>query len=163
LGNRLVCEHGLSVSLPPKAEASSLLYHRAAGSGESIALGGRPGKEQKMKRDRNIKKRRRLARGLERAAVPERPALRGPRYLVQPSVTVACAPSLLAIATALREEALVVDEDVLRAVWTFICDGASPFFGRDVTEALREAVRLQHIVVGAETAVLDQEPIAVAV
>ena len=117
-----------------------------------------------MKRDRNTKKRRRLARGLERAAVPERPLMgRGPRYLVQPSVTVACAPSLLAIATALREEALVVDADLLRAIWTFICDGASPFFGRDVTEALREAVRLQHIVVGAETAVIDQEPIAVAV
>ena len=117
-----------------------------------------------MKHDWNIKKRRRLARSLERAAVPERPFRRGPiRYLVQPSVTVACAPSLLAIATALREEALVVDEDVLRSIWTFICDGASPFFGRDVTEALREAVRLQHIVVGAETAVLAQEPIAVAV
>ena len=116
-----------------------------------------------MKRDRNTKKRRRLARGLERAAVPERPALRGPRYLVQPSVTVACAPSLQAIATALRDEALVLDENGLRDVRTFICDGASPFFGRDVTEALREAVRLQHIVVGAERPVLDQQPVAVAV
>jgi hypothetical protein len=117
-----------------------------------------------MKRDRTIKKRRRLARSLERAAVPERPFVgRGPRYLVQPSVTVACAPSLHAIATALREDALVVDEDGLRAVLTFITDGGSPFFGRDATEALRQAVRLQHIVVGAETAVLDQESVAVAV
>jgi hypothetical protein len=163
LSNRLVREHRFSGSLPLGAEASSLLYHRAAGSGESIASGGRAGKEQKMKRDRNIKKRRRMARALERAAVPERPFMRGPRYLVQPSVTLACAPSLQAIATALREDALVVDEGGLRAIWTFICDGASPFFGRDVTEALREAVRLQHIVVAAETAVLDQEPIAVAV
>jgi hypothetical protein len=73
------------------------------------------------------------------------------------------APSLRAIATAVRDEALVLDEDGLRAVLRFITDGASPFFGRDVTEALREAVRLQHIVVGAETAVLDQEPMAVAV
>jgi len=117
-----------------------------------------------MKRDRNIKKRRRLARALERAAVPERPFIgRGPRYLVQPSVAAACAPSLQAIATALRDEGLVLDEDGLRPVWTFICDGASPFFGRDATEALREAVRLQHKVCGAETAVLEQEPIAVAV
>jgi hypothetical protein len=75
---------------------------------------------------------------------------------------VACAPSLQAIATALREEALVLDEDRLRAVLRFITDGASPFFGRDPTEAPREAARLQHIVVGAETAVLDQEPTAVA-
>jgi hypothetical protein len=117
-----------------------------------------------MKRDRNIKKRRQLARSLERAAVPERPIVgRGPRYLIQPNVAAACAPSLQAIATALREEALVLDEDGLRAVRTFITDGASPFFGRDATEALREAVRLQHMVVGAETAVLDQEPMAVAV
>ena len=116
-----------------------------------------------MKRDWNIKKRKRLARALERAAVPERPFIgRGPRYLVQPSVTMACAPSLRAIATALRDEAHVLDEDGLRAVLTFITDGGSPFFGRDATEALREAVRLQHIVVGAETAVLDQERVAAA-
>jgi hypothetical protein len=114
-----------------------------------------------MKRDRIIKKRRKLARSLERAAVPERPFLGGPRYLVHPNVTAACAPSLLAIAEALREETL--DEDELRAVRTFITDGGSPFFGRDTTEALREAVRLQHIVVGAETAASDQERVAVAV
>jgi hypothetical protein len=120
-----------------------------------------------MKRDRNInrniKKRLRLARSLERAAVPERPFMgRGPRYLVQPSVTVACGPSLQTMATALRDEALVLDEDGLRAVLTFITDGGSPFFGRDATEALREAVRLQHMVVGAETAVLDQERVVIA-
>ena len=116
-----------------------------------------------MKRDRIIKKRRRLARSLERAAVPESPFLRGPRYMVHPNVTAACAPSLLAIAGALREETLMLDEDGLRAVRTFVTDGGSPFFGRDATEALREAVRLQHIVVGAETAVPDQERVAVAV
>ena len=39
-----------------------------------------------MKRDRSIKKRRRLARSLERAAEPERPFIgRGPRYIVQPT------------------------------------------------------------------------------
>jgi len=108
-----------------------------------------------MKRNWTIKKRRRLARSLERAAVPERPFRgRGPRYIVQPSVALACAPSLRAIATALREETLALDDDKLRAVLTFITDGASPFLGRDATEALREAVRLQHNVVGTETAVL---------
>ena len=116
-----------------------------------------------MKRDRIIKKRRRLARSLERAAVPERPFLRGPRYIVHPNVTAACAPSLLAIAVALREETLMLDEDELGAVRTFATDGGSPFFGRDPTEALREAVRLQHIVVRAEPAVPDQERVAVAV
>ena len=116
-----------------------------------------------MKRDRIIKKRRRLARSLERATVPERPFLRGPRYIVHPNVTAACAPSLRTIARALREETLMLDEDGLRAVRTFVTDGGSPFFGRDPTEALREAVRLQHIVVGAETAVPGQERMAVAV
>jgi hypothetical protein len=117
-----------------------------------------------MKRNWNIKKRRGLARSLERSAVPERPFIgRGPRYIVQPSVALACASSLQAIATALRDETVVLDENGLRAVRTFVTDGASPFFGRDATEALRAVVRLQHIVVGAEPAVLDQEPIAIAV
>jgi hypothetical protein len=102
-----------------------------------------------MKADRNIKKQRRVARSLERAAVPERPFLgRGPRYLVYPYVTAACAPSLLAIATALRDETLVLDEEELKDVKEFITDGASPFFGRDATAAMREAVRLQHSVIG---------------
>ena len=47
-----------------------------------------------MKRDRTIKKRQQLAQHVERAAVPERPFIGpGPRYLVQPGVTAACAPS----------------------------------------------------------------------
>ena len=117
-----------------------------------------------MKRELNIKKRRRLARALERAALPERPVIcRGPRYLVQPSVTMACAPSLRTIATALRDETRVLDEDGLRDVLTFVTDGGSPFFSRDTTEALREAVRLQHNVIGADTATRDVEPMAVAV
>ena len=116
-----------------------------------------------MKRDWNMKKRCRLARSLERAAKPERPIVcRAPRYLVQPSVTLACAPSLHAMATALRKQTLVVDEAGLRAVSTFITDGGSPFFGRDATEALREAVRLQHNIVGAATAVLENESVAAA-
>ena len=45
------------------------------------------------------RKRISLARSLERTAVPERPYIgRGPRYLVHPTITAACAPSLLAIA-----------------------------------------------------------------
>jgi hypothetical protein len=115
------------------------------------------------RRDRNLETRRRLARSLERMAVPERPFVgRGPRYLVQPSVAMACAPSLQAIATALREEALEFDADGLRAVRTFITDGQSPFFGRDATKAQREAARLQQIVVEAETAVADREHVPVA-
>jgi hypothetical protein len=117
-----------------------------------------------MKRERNIKSRRQLAGSLERAAVPERPFIgRGPRYLVQPNVAAACAPSLRALAVALGDETRPVDEESLEAMRTFLRGPDSPFLGRDATEALREAVRLQHIVVGAETAVVDQERIAVAV
>jgi hypothetical protein len=120
-------------------------------------------KEQVVKRDRTTKKRRRLARYVERAAVPERPFRRGPRYLVQPSVTAACAPSLHAIAAALRDETHPIDEASLKAVARFLSNGSGPFFGRDSTAALREVVRLQHVIVGAETAVFDEEQVAVAV
>jgi hypothetical protein len=127
-------------------------------------MGGRAGKESEMKRDRTIKRRRQLARSLERAAVPERPFLgRGPRYLIQPSVAAACAPSLRAIVVALRDETRLVNEESLGGVKTFLSGTDSPFHGTDATSALREAVRLQHIVVGAETAVLDQEPEPIAV
>ena len=117
-----------------------------------------------MKRDRITRKRYQLARSCERAAVPERPFLGGaPRYLVYPEITAACAPSLRAIAAALREETLVLDEDELRTVRTFITDGGSPFFGRDATAAMREAVRLQQMIVRREPLVLDQERTAIAV
>lgn len=92
-------------------------------------------------------------RALDRAGVPERPYIRGPRYLVHPTITAACAPSLLAIAAALRSDPLAFDDDGLREVDRFISDGRSPFFGRDETAALREAVRLQHAVMGAKTTV----------
>jgi hypothetical protein len=113
-----------------------------------------------MKVDRKTKQRRRLARTLERAIVPERPFRRGPRYLVQPDVAAACRPSFQAIAAALRQDGLELDEDGLTAVLRFVTDGASPFYGRDETEALREAVRLQHMVIGVETAVTDEELLA---
>jgi len=122
------------------------------------------GKEQIMKRDRTIKQRQELARHVERAAVPERPFNGpGPRYLVQPSVTAACAPSLRAIAAALRDETHSIDDASLKAVRRWLKDGGGPFFGRDSTAALREVDSLQHVIVGAATAVFDEEPVAVAV
>jgi hypothetical protein len=121
-------------------------------------------KEQIMSRDRTIKKRQQLARHVERAAVPERPFIgQCPRYLVQPSVTAACAPSLGAIAAALRDETHPIDDASLTAVGSWLKDGRGPFFGRDSTAALREVDRLQHVIVGAATAVFDEEPVAVAV
>ena len=79
-----------------------------------------------MRRGRQIKECEKLARHVERAAVPERPFMgSGPRYLVQPSVTAACAPSLRA--------------------------------------ALKEVVRLECLIAGAATAIVDEEPVAVAV
>jgi hypothetical protein len=122
------------------------------------------GKEQDMRRDPTIKKRQRLARHVERAAVPERPFNRpGPRYLVQPSVTDACAPSLRAIGAALRDETHPIDDAHLKAVERWLRNGAGPFFGRDPLAALREVVRLEQVVAGASLAVFDEEPAAVAV
>jgi hypothetical protein len=111
-----------------------------------------------------LTKRQRLARHVERTAVPERPFMLGsPRYLVQPSVTAACAPSLRAIAAALRDDTHPIDEASVEAVGKWLTDGRGPFFGRDSTAALREVVRLQHVIVGAATAVFDEERVAVAV
>jgi hypothetical protein len=121
-------------------------------------------KEQDMRRDKTIKKRQRLARHVERAAVPDRPFNGpGPRYLVQPSVTAACAPSLRAIAAALRDETQPIDDANLKAVESWLRNGAGPFFGRDPVAALREVMRLEQGIVGAALAVFDDEPIAVAV
>jgi hypothetical protein len=121
-------------------------------------------KEQIVKLDRTIRKRQKLARYVERAAGPERPFIGGaPRYLVQPSVTAACAPSLRAIAAALRDETTPIDDSSLNAVGRWLTDGRGPYFGRDSTAALREVVGLQHVIVGAETTVFDEERVAVAV
>lgn len=117
-----------------------------------------------MKRAGTIKRRQRLARNIERAAVPERPFMGpGPQYLVQPSITAACAHSLHAIAAALRDETHPIDEASLNSVRRFLTDGTGPFFGRDLTAAVREVVRLQHVIVGAEAADFDEERVAVAV
>jgi hypothetical protein len=104
--------------------------------------------------DKDARKSIKLARSLERAAAPERPYIgRGPRYLVHPAITAACAPSLLAIAAALRTDPTAFDDDELKSVQSYVRDVGSPFFGRDATAAMREAVRLQH-------AVLDPKPVA---
>ena len=117
-----------------------------------------------MGNDRSTKQLFTVARMAEKAAVPERPWLgRGPRYLVHPSVALACAPSLLAIAAALRDETCPVDEWTVKAIRAFLPDSGSPFFGHEATVALREAVRFQHIVVAAEPALLVQERVAIAV
>jgi hypothetical protein len=110
-----------------------------------------------MFHDKTTRKRFKLARSLERAAVPERPYIgRGPRYLVHPTITAACAPSLLAIAAALRAEPLAIDDNELRALRSFISDVGSPLFGRDEMAAMREAVSLQHAVLGPKPAVFDR-------
>jgi hypothetical protein len=117
-----------------------------------------------VNRNRSIKMRQRLARRVERAAVPERPFMGpGPRYLVQPSVTAACAHSLKAIAAALRDETHPIDDASVEAVGRWLKDGCGPFFGRDSRAALREVDRLHHAVVGADTAAFDEERVAVAV
>jgi Universal stress protein family len=118
-----------------------------------------------VKRDRTMKKRQQLARRVERAAVPERPYIgRGLRYLVEPNISTACAPSLRAIAAALRDETHPIDDASLNSVGRFLTGGAgSPFFGRDSTAALREVVRLQHVVVGAEKAAFDEDQLIMTV
>ena len=69
-----------------------------------------------MKRDRITKRRHTLARMAERAAVPERPIRgRGPLYLIRPAVSVACAPSLRAIAAAFRDDTRHIDEESVDA------------------------------------------------
>lgn len=107
--------------------------------------------------DKATRKRIKLARSLERAAVPERPYIgRGPRYLVHPTITAACAPSLLAIAAALRNDPTAFSDDELKPVQSFITNGWSPFFGHDETAAMREAVRLQHAVLYRKPAARDR-------
>ena len=117
-----------------------------------------------MKRDRTTKRRTKLAGMAERAAVPERSFLgRAPRSLIRPAVSVACAPSLQAIAAALRDDTLHIDEESLEGAWRFFTDGRTALYGYDVTEALRETVWLQQKIVRPEPVELDQAPAAVAV
>jgi CheY-like chemotaxis protein len=115
------------------------------------ARGGWRRKGAEMKRDRITQRRHRLAGALEQAAVPERPFRHGIRYIVHPDISTACAPSLLTIAAVLRDETQRIDDGILHQVLSFITDGTSPFFGRDITDALQAAVRLQHRVLRGAT------------
>ena len=124
--------------------------------GEIDRTGRSSAKGAKVKRDRITKRRGKLARMAERAAIPERP-IRG-SYLIRPAVSVACAPSLQAIAAALRDATQHIDEQSLEAAWRFFTDGATALYGYDVTEALRETVRLQQKIVQPEPVELDQAP-----
>jgi hypothetical protein len=117
-----------------------------------------------MRSKRTMKKRRQLARHVERTAIPERPFHGpGPRYLVQPRIAVACAPSLRAIAAALRDETQSIDDASLDAVEGWLTDGCGPFFGRDSMAALREVLGLERVIVGGATAVSQDQPVPVAV
>ncbi len=114
-----------------------------------------------MKRDRTTKRRDKLARMAERAAVPER-RIPGQMYIMRPAVSVACAPSLQAIAAALRDRTLHIDEETVEAAWSFFTDGRTSLFGYDVTEALRDTIRLQQKIVRRQPVELDRAPAAVA-
>ena len=115
-----------------------------------------------MKRNRTTKRRNQLARMAEGAAVPERPFLGRARGLIRPAVSVACATSLQAIAAALRDDTQQIDEGRLEAASRFFTDGRSALYGYDVTEALRETVRLQQKIVRPEPVELDQAPVGFA-
>ena len=100
-----------------------------------------------MSQAKVARRRSRLARAVERAAVVERPVVcKGPLYLVHPTIAAACAGSLRRIAVLLRDESHPVDASALDALQAFIRDGASSFFGRDVASARREAALLEHLV-----------------
>ena len=101
-----------------------------------------------MHRD-HITRRRRLARRVTAATEVEQPIIsRGCAhpYLVHPTITAACTPSLQAIAATLSDERHPIAGEILAAVRTFVSDGRSPFFGRDVTVARREAAHLRELV-----------------
>jgi hypothetical protein len=92
------------------------------------------------------KRRRRLAAMADRAAVPERPFFgHGPRYLIHPSVSVACGPVLSGIARDLRDQAVAIDSEALDRLATFLSGPDSPLFEPSADGALDEAVRLAHI------------------
>jgi hypothetical protein len=92
------------------------------------------------------KRRRRLAAMAERAAAPERPFLgRGPRYLIQPSVSFACKPVLTEIARELRDQTLSIDSEVLDQVATFLSGPDSRLFERSPDRARDEALGLAHL------------------
>ena len=100
-------------------------------------------------RRNHITRRRRLARRVTAATQVESPIIcRGCAYpyLTHPAITEACTPSLQAIAATLSEERHPIADEILDAVRTFVSDGRSPFFGRDVTLARHQAAHLRELV-----------------
>lgn len=67
------------------------------------------------------------------------------------------------MAAALREDTFALDEETARAVWAFIRIGDSPFLGRDIAAAEREAGRLRSLVLVAQTVAVDDTSLALAV
>jgi hypothetical protein len=66
--------------------------------------------------------------------------------LTRPAVVVAAAPSLSAVAAALRNDEIVVSREELDAVRRFITDGIdSPLYGRDPLAARRAAEALRSL------------------
>jgi hypothetical protein len=66
--------------------------------------------------------------------------------LTRPAVVLAAAPSLSAVAAALRDEQTTVSRESLDAVRTFITDGIdSPLYGRDPLAARRGAEALRNL------------------
>ena len=100
-------------------------------------------------RRNHITRRRRLARIVTSSTQVEQPIIcRGCAYpyLVHPTITAACTPALQAIAATLSEEQHPIADETLDAVRTFVSDGRSPFFGRDVTLARHHAAHLRELV-----------------
>jgi hypothetical protein len=71
-------------------------------------------------------------------------------------VVLGAAPALVAVAAALRDEALVITREALDAVREFMTDGIdSPLHGRDALAARRAADVLRSRLLGAEVAERD--------
>jgi hypothetical protein len=78
--------------------------------------------------------------------------------LTQPSVVLAAAPALAAIAAVLRNEDDVVSREALDAVRSFMTDGIdSPLYGRDPLAARRAAEELRGRVVTSRVAQRERE------
>src|ERR1700750_516836 len=74
-----------------------------------------------VRQDADRRRRHRLAARAERTAAPERPFFgHGPRYLIHPSVAVACGPVLLEIARDLRDAAVPIEREALDRLATFL-------------------------------------------
>lgn len=100
--------------------------------------------------DRQHRRRRRVARALERVSVPERRYVgRGPRYLIRPELSLACAPSLRTVAAALRDEQRQIDDRYVVEAEAFVTSFDSPLRANDPEAARAAAAALEQLVTGA--------------